>query len=70
MRAQKYEVDDILILQRLESGQGSWGHPLTFRVGGTGYRVSRTKPISLEVRLVGMVDDSILVESIGDARTF
>ena len=57
MRAHKYEVSDILNLQRLESGQGSGGRPLAFRVSGI-------KPISLEVRLVGMVDDNILIESI------
>ena len=69
MRAQKYEVGD---MQRLESGrgQGSGGRPLASRVGETGYLVSGTKSISLEVRLVGMVDDNILIESIGDARTF
>jgi len=64
LRNMKSVISSICRGSKAGSGQGSGGHPLAFRVGGTGYRVSGTKPISLKVRLAGMVDDNILIESI------
>jgi hypothetical protein len=63
LRNMRSVISSICRGSKAGSGQGSGGRPLALRVDGTGYRLGRTKRISLEVRLVGIADDNIPIES-------
>jgi hypothetical protein len=51
-------------------GQGCGGGSFTLRFGSTRYWVGSTRSISSEVRLEGMVDKNLLLESTNNIRVF